>query len=143
MHRAIEVSGVLALGLGAACGGPREVTPQIPVNPNAAARLNWLATPAAPGPKAAPARVHVMREGEELGGPNAIGRPGDLVLENDEVVFVVDRIGSSSGFAESGGNIVDAADARTKKDELGQLFTCFGTLPRQATADDGQTASLP
>ena len=77
------------------------------------------------------ARVHVMREGEELGGPNAIGRPGDLLLENDEVVFVIDRLGSGAGFAEGGGNIVDAADARVRKDELGQQFTYFGEFPRQ------------
>ena len=79
-----------------------------------------------------------MRAGEELGGPNAIGRPGDLVLENDEVVFVVDRIGSSSGFAESGGNVVDAADARARKDELGQQFTYFGKFPRQGVYDDAR-----
>src|SRR5262249_1902866 len=73
--------------------------------------------------------------GEELGGPNAVGRPGDYVLENDSVVFVVDRLGSSAGFAESGGNLVDAADAKARRDELGQLFTCFGVFPRQAVYD--------
>src|SRR5262249_7389597 len=68
---------------------------------------------------------------QELGGPNATGKPGDLMIENDEVVFVVDALGSGSGFAESGGNVIDAADARSRKDELGQLFTYFGTFPRQ------------
>jgi hypothetical protein len=76
--------------------------------------------------------VHVLRAGEELGGPNAVGRPGDLLLENDQVVFVVDQIASSTGFAESGGNVVDAADARARRDELGQIFTYFGVFPRQA-----------
>jgi hypothetical protein len=131
MRRAICASAAGALGLGAACGAPRDVTPLIRVDPNAPGRINWLATRAPTAPEATPARVHVMRAGEELGGPNAIGRPGDLVLENDEVVFVVDRIGSSSGFAESGGNIVDAADAHARKDELGQQFTYFGKFPRQ------------
>src|SRR5450432_1260569 len=121
--------------LGAACRAPRDVTPQIRVDPSAAGRINWLASPAASPPKVAPSRVHVMREGEELGGPNALGRPGDLVLENDEVVFVIDRIGSSSGFAESGGNVVDAADAHVRKDELGQQFTYFGKFPRQGVYD--------
>ncbi len=130
------VHALLALTLGVACGAPRDVTPQIHVAPGAAGRINWLAKPAPPNPKAAPARVHVMREGEELGGPNAIGRPGDLLLENDEVVFVIDRIGSSSGFAESGGNVVDAADAVARKDELGQQFTYFGKFPRQGVYDD-------
>jgi hypothetical protein len=78
-----------------------------------------------------PARVHPLRKGEELGGPNATGKPGDWVIENDEVVFVIDGLGGGAGFAESGGNVVDAADARTRKDELGQLFTYFGTFPRQ------------
>ena len=53
------------------------------------------------------------------------------MLENDEVVFVIDQLGSSAGFAESGGNLVDAADAKVRKDELGQVFTYFGTFPRQ------------
>src|SRR5580698_8505026 len=122
-----------ALGpaLGTACRTPRDVTPLIRVDPNAPGRINWLATPAATAPRVAPARVHSARAGEELVGTNAIGRPGDLLLENDEVAFVIDRIGSSSGFAESGGNVVDAADARVRKDELGQQFTYFGKFPRQ------------
>jgi hypothetical protein len=82
----------------------------------------------APG---ASARVHSMAAGEQLGGPNAMGKPGDWVLENDEVVFVVDGLGGGAGFAESGGNVIDAADAKTRKDELGQIFTYFGTFPRQ------------
>jgi hypothetical protein len=77
----------------------------------------------------------MMKEGEALGGPNAIGRPGDTLLENDEVVFVIDQLGSSAGFAESGGNLVDAADAHAREDELGQAFTFFGTFPRQGVYD--------
>jgi hypothetical protein len=78
-----------------------------------------------------PSRVHEMKKGEELGGPNAVGRPGDLILENDEIVIVLDQLGSQTGFAESGGNIVDAADAKTREDELGQILTYFGAFPRQ------------
>jgi hypothetical protein len=84
-----------------------------------------------------------MRRGEELGGPNAHGRAGDLLLENDQVVFVVDQLGSSAGFAESGGNVVDAADARLRKDELGQFFTYFGTFPRQAMYDRLTSGTSP
>ena len=73
-----------------------------------------------------------MNPGQELGGPNATGRPGDWVLQNREVVLVFDQLGSSAGFAESGGNLIDAADAKDRKDELGQVFTYFGTFPRQA-----------
>ncbi len=136
------------LGAAAALAGcPRlpesDYTPQIAVQPGAAARAMWFTegsfgrrardagAPHAP----APARAHVMNAGEELGGPNAVGRAGDLLLENDEVAFVIDQLGSSAGFAESGGNLVDAADARERKDELGQVFTYFGTFPRQAVYD--------
>ena len=119
------------------------MTPPIRVDPNAPGRINWLATSAATAPKVAPARVHMMRAGEELGGPNAIGRPGDLLLENDEVAFVIDRIGSSSGFAESGGNVVDAADARIRKDELGQQFTYFGKFPRQGVYETLSSGTAP
>jgi hypothetical protein len=112
------------------CRSAHEQTPPIHVAPAAAARwANWVER--GPPPDARPARVRVMKDGDTLGGSNAIGRPGDLLLENDEVVFVIDQLGSSAGFAESGGNIVDAADARLRKDELGQIFTYFGTFPRQ------------
>ena len=48
MRRALDACAAVALGLGAACGAPRDVTPLIRVAPNAPARLNWLATPAGP-----------------------------------------------------------------------------------------------
>ena len=41
----------------------------------------------------AAARVHPLRAGEQLGGPNATGRPGDWLLENGEVAFVIDGLG--------------------------------------------------
>jgi len=126
----------------AACPAPADVTPMIHVDPRAAGRLGALlggGKPGAPGgdaparPKAA--RAHVMKDGEQLGGPAATGRPGDILLENDEVAFVIDQLASSTGFAESGGNLLDAADAHTRKDELGQLFTYFGIFPRQGVYD--------
>ncbi len=117
-----------------ACGPHEDFTPLIHVNPNAAARIALVhggETTASAKPGAA--RVHVMKAGEELGGPNAIGRPGDLLLENDEVAFVINQLQSerTDGFAQSGGNLVDAADAHVRKDELGLLFTYFGAFPRQ------------
>ncbi len=118
------------------CPRAEDPTPEIRVVPGAAARALWIrgrwgATDAGAAVAGAPARVHAMKAGEELGGPNAIGKPNDLVLENDEVVFVINALGGSAGYAESGGNIVDAADARARSDELGQVFTYFGTFPRQ------------
>ena len=142
MRRAILPLASMVVAV-AACPAPSDVTPLIHVDPRAAQRLDWLgkATPsAAPVPLAA-ARVHVMKEGEQLGGPNAVGRPGDLLLENAEVVFVVDQLGSSAGFAESGGNLVDAADAKVRKDELGQVFSYFGTFPRQGVYETLSTGA--
>lgn len=134
---------MLLLGC-AACPGPADTTPQVHVIPGKAGV--WGAIFAPPHVDASaerPARVHVMQSGEQLAGPSAIGRPGDLLLENDQVVFVVDQLGSGSGFAESGGNIVDAADAKSRKDELGQLFTYFGTFPRQGVYDTLTSGTSP
>ena len=126
-----------------ACPAPAERTPLVRVDPNGARRAQALLAPHPAARAPAPARVHVMQAGDELGGPNAIGRPGDLMLENDEVAFVIDRLGSSAGFAESGGNVVDAADARVRKDELGQQFTYFGTFPRQGVYDALSSGTSP
>lgn len=128
---------LLGLASVAACPKPTVGNPQIAISPNLAARS-----------PAARARAHPLAAGEQLGGPNATGKVGDWILANDEVVFVIDALGSGGGFAESGGNLVDAADARTRKDELGQLFTHFGTLPRQAVygsidaAEDARGAAV-
>ena len=84
----------------------------------------------------APARVkRIAGPKDTLAGPLAAGRVGDLLIENGEIAVVIDQLGRGSGFAESGGNIVDAADATTRRDELGQVFTCFGVFPRQAVYD--------
>src|SRR5690349_8293964 len=98
------VGPALTVVVAASCPAPRDVTPQIRVVPGAAGRWVGLLAPDANGDAgvAKSARVHRMRGGEQLGGPNAAGRSGDLILENDEVVFVVDQLGSSNGFAESG-----------------------------------------
>jgi hypothetical protein len=135
---------LVALGaiavLAAACPRPTDGTPNIEVSPGAAGRAGLIPSragktgagaSAAGAARVEPARVHPLEAGHQLGGPNATGRPGDWVLENDEVVFVVDGLGGGGGFAESGGNLIDAADAKIRKDELGQLFTYFGTFPRQ------------
>jgi hypothetical protein len=127
--------GTLLVGVvGTGCQRKTDLAPRIEVSPKAEQRTEPLPSRSALRKRtnpAARARVHPMRAGEELGGPNATGKPGDWVIENDEVVFVVDALGGGAGFAESGGNVIDAADARSRKDELGQLFTYFGMFPRQ------------
>ena len=125
-----------------ACGPHEDVTPLIHVDPNAAKRIDWIHGAGGDAQPAAKARVHVMRAGDELGGPNATGRPGDFMIENDEVAFVIDQLGPAGGvgFAVSGGNLVDAADAHVRKDEIGQIITYFGAFPRQGvyeTMDSG------
>ena len=138
----------VATSSAALIGCPREdVTPQIEVSPGVGGRMGLLPRRAGTGGrqsgegvtadagKAAKARVHRLVKGQELAGKTAVGRPGDLVLENDEVVFVIDQLGAGTGFAESGGNVIDAADAKTRIDELGLFFSYFGTFPRQAVYD--------
>ncbi len=122
-----------ALVVLAACPKPTDGTPEIKVSPGAAARMNMIPSRAAKAQPSATARarVHRMTDAERLGGPNATGRAGDWMLDNDEVVFVIDALGGGGGFAQSGGNLLDAADARVRKDELGQIFSYFGTFPRQ------------
>ncbi|HLM73569.1 MAG TPA: CehA/McbA family metallohydrolase, partial [Polyangiaceae bacterium] len=86
--------------------------------------------------KVRPASVRrIAARNDRIGGPLAVGREGDYVLENAEVAFVINQLGRGFGFSESGGNIVDAADARARSDELGNLFTYFGVFPRQALYD--------
>lgn len=136
-RRALACLGVLSAFGVAACPEPTNGEPQIPVAPGLDGRLNYMrghGLPAAPKPKPpAPAHAHAhpMMPSERLGGPNATGKHGDWVLANDEVVFVIDGLDGGGGFAESGGNLVDAADAHLRKDELGQVVTYFGTFPRQ------------
>jgi hypothetical protein len=79
---------------------------------------------AEPQEQLAPSRVtRIAAPTDALAGPLAAGRVGDLLIENGEIAVVIDQLGRGSGFAESGGNIVDAADALTRRDELGQMFT--------------------
>lgn len=131
LHGVLAIAGAYVLS---ACPTPTDGTPQIAVTPGAAARIGLIPSKAprrddAPGARA---HAHPLEADQILSGPNATGKVGDWMLENDEVVFVVDGLGGGVGFAESGGNIVDAADARARVDELGQVFTYFGAFPRQA-----------
>src|SRR5262245_54569330 len=115
----------------AACAAPVQ-SGGVDVQPGAAERLavacRWrhgdVGRDACAAPEARAARVRRLEKGDQVArGALAIARPGDLVLENDEVAFVIDQLGRGTGFAESGGNLVDACDARVKADELGQIFT--------------------
>lgn len=131
------------LAAGAACTPPLQ-NGGVEVRAGAAARLGvvcrWRhgdpsgeSLCGAPEQQLAPARVkRIAGPADALAGPLAAGRVGDLVIENGEIAVVIDQLGRGSGFAESGGNLLDAADATARRDELGQMFTYFGVFPRQA-----------
>ena len=99
---------------------------------------------ASDAPGAAAARVRrITSPGEGLAGPYASGKSGDYVLENDEVAIVIDQLGAGQGLAESGGNIVDAADAKHRVDALGQMFTTFGMSMQQPLYESIRTGTDP
>ena len=70
-----------------------------------------------------------------IGGPRALGEPGDVVMENDLVRIVVQAPGYSRGFGVYGGSIIDAAlvDANDVgnqqtgrgQDAFGEFFPAF------------------
>src|SRR5215813_5270003 len=69
-------------------------------------------------------------------GRGVMGKVGDYFLANDKIRIVIDDVGKRQGFAESGGNIVDAARRDRNIDLLTQLITYFdNTFPRQAVYD--------
>jgi predicted metal-dependent phosphoesterase TrpH len=77
------------------------------------------------------ARVHRATRRDELPrGPYAVGRIGDVVLENRFIRAVVDDVRQGGGFALSGGQLVDLATV-DGIDELGQVFNFLGRFPRQ------------
>jgi hypothetical protein len=145
MGRRLLVAVTLLLGCAlAACPRPTDGEPQIAISPGFRERLERMPghLPKAPEPPVA-AHARPMKAGEQLGGPSATGKEGDWVLANGEVVFVIDALGGERGVVEWGGNLVDAADARVRKDELGQLLAALGTLPRQGLYTSVDAADLP
>ncbi|WP_438015602.1 hypothetical protein WMF18_32695 [Sorangium sp. So ce315] len=145
LRRATAPLGLAALALACATCAPPAQNGSIVVSSGAAERLGVLCRwghggaeqgalcPTAEG-AARPARVRrITVPADALSGPLAAGRPGDHVLENDEIAVVVEQLGPGAGLAESGGHIVDAADALARRDELGQIVARVGSPPRQVT----------
>lgn len=103
--------------------------------------------PSAPVQRANPARIRVARAPEDLlGGPNAAGRFGDFVIENDHLRAVIERLPGGRSFALTGGSLLDLAaregDGFTR-DEIGQVFTLTGEFPRQITYTRESRAVAP
>src|SRR5260370_37825472 len=95
---------LLLLALLTACPRPpTQYEGPIPVQPHAAERgmvlLNRFRGHGTDDAPAAHARVHVMKAGEELRGPNAVGTPGGLRLENGERPLVSAQLGAGRGLA--------------------------------------------
>ncbi|MBI1745802.1 MAG: PHP domain-containing protein [Acidobacteria bacterium] len=101
------------------------------------------------------AAAHARRitDNSELAkGKQAQGAIGDFLLVNESIKIIIDDVRKRHGFAESGGNILDAASLPENVDALGQIFTFFGNeYPRQARYDrleithngaDGQAAVI-
>ena len=75
--------------------------------------------------------MRVSTSTQLIGGPAATGKIGDYRLENGLVAFIIDAPATGSGFALSGGNLVDAG--HDGDDLLSQVFTYLDdTFPRQA-----------
>lgn len=145
LRRAAAPLGLAALALACATCAPPAQNGSIVVSSGAAERLGVLCRwgrggaeqgalcPTAEG-AARPARVRrITVPADALSGPLAAGRRGDHVLENDEIAVIVEQLGPGAGLAESGGHILDAADARARRDELGQIVARVGAPPRQVT----------
>ncbi len=148
MSRLSALLGALLLLL--ACH-PTPPTPQ-PVPP-AGERSEVGAPPSRGGPRAFvwPSRPDVTPSGG-LPGPRAEGSPGDLRLENDALIAIIAAPEHKTGFAASGGNLIDLVTREAPWDELDQLILWLdATWPRQAiytevvvvaSGEDGDEAAV-
>ncbi|XYH95729.1 hypothetical protein ACMHYB_49350 [Sorangium sp. So ce1128] len=149
-----RAAGLAALALACATCAPPAQNGSVVVSSGAAERLGMLCRwghgdaeqgelCARGGEGAArPARVRrITGPADALSGPLAAGRPGDYVLENDEIAVVVDQLGPGTGLAAGGGHVIDAADARARRDELGQIVARVGAPPRQVIYSDLATGA--
>ncbi|WP_438024115.1 hypothetical protein [Sorangium sp. So ce233] len=152
-RRPSSPAGLAALALACATCAPPAQNGSVVVSSGAAERLGMLCRwghagaeqgdlcPRADG-AARPARVRrIAGPADALSGPLAAGRPGDHVLENDEIAVVVEQLGPGAGLAESGGHVIDAADARARRDELGQIVARLGVPARQAVYSELTTGA--
>jgi hypothetical protein len=94
-------------------------------------RLLLLALVACTGTAAPHSRAQRIGKLEEaIGGPHAIGRPGDFILENDQVRFVIADKGVGRVNTTFGGSLVDADLQRVQgdgkgNDQLAELLPGF------------------
>ncbi len=76
------------------------------------------------------ASVRILREGDPLlGGIDALASIGDVVLENDRVIAVIDALDHPHYLAPSGGTLIDLATKEADDDSLNQILQATGLLP--------------
>lgn len=126
---AVVVTVVVA---GAGCLGPVLPLPS-PEAPGATADTS--ATPPPARALHAARAFAISDRGQLLEGLPSDGRVGDYRLENDRIAVVVSAPDHTVGFAESGGNVIDAAPLGGR-DSLQQLYGYLGdAFPRQPVYD--------
>ena len=78
----------------------------------------------------------ITRAADLLAGVEADGRIGDVRLDNGRCAFIIDRVESALGFADSGGEVIDAAPLPSGRDAIKQVFGYLkDEFPRQPIHD--------
>ncbi len=102
----------------------------------------------ASGVFAATEAVVITSSSQLLAGPEAVGQVGDILLANDEISMVINAVNHPHSYANTGGNIVDAALTSDLYDAFGQLYTYLDDdWPHQANyssvtvVDDGSSGN--
>jgi hypothetical protein len=75
------------------------------------------------------ASVRRLTAGDELDGELATGRPGDWLVENGEIAFVVEQPGRGHAVAKRGGQLVDIADGTRRRDEVSEVVLSIAGRP--------------
>jgi hypothetical protein len=77
-----------------------------------------------PVPPKGVAEAVIAKDSDLPGGPKAEGKPGDVVLRNHQVTFVVANARPTSGYSRYGGRLLDAIlnEGGHDADLLGELF---------------------
>ena len=66
------------------------------------------------------------------GGQEAAGKPGDFILRNSAVVFVLDAIDNPNYVSTTGGMVLDATTRGDDNDSINHIFSVTGALPTDA-----------
>lgn len=90
------------------------------------------------------AQTSVQRIADPSGlvaGPTAQGSVGDWLMTNDRIAVVIDAVDNPHGFADTGGNIIDAAPLGGE-DRFSSMFTFFANrFGRQALYDRAEVVN--